>query len=253
MEVLSEATGTLVGLGERPRPTRERALGPGDVLVFYTDGLIEQRARPMRDGLTVLVETLEGVRAPDAAGIGEELLQGLGEAPEDDTALVVVRVPEDPADVGDAPARTADTPRRRRWQLPPDPSSVGKARHATLRACAVWGLECGPQAEMVVSELVANAVLHGWGTVGLRLFDLPTGLRVEVEDDSPEAPRVVDPRGDGGGGHGMRLVERLGRWGWQRTRRGKLVWVELHPVAPPPPAEPPTPGPRTQDRDPGAR
>ncbi|NAZ88349.1 SpoIIE family protein phosphatase, partial [Kineococcus indalonis] len=218
VEVLSDATGTLVGLGERPRPTRERALRPGDVLVFYTDGLIEARHRPMRDGMEVLVEVLAGSRAPDAAGIGEELLQGLGESPEDDTAIVVVRVPEE---VGEPAQRVADTPRRRRWQLPPEPSSVGKARHATLRACAVWGLAVGPQAEIVVSELVANAVLHGWGPVGLRLFDLPGALRVEVEDDSPEHPRVVQARPDGAGGHGMRVVATLGRWGVTPTRRGK--------------------------------
>ncbi|WP_432534503.1 ATP-binding SpoIIE family protein phosphatase [Kineococcus arenarius] len=224
VEVLNDATGTLVGLGERPRPTRERALHPGDVLVLYTDGLIEARHRPMRDGLEVLVEVLAGTRARDAAGIGEELLQGLGESPEDDTAVVVVRVPEE----AEEPARpVADTPRRRRWQLPSEPSSVGKARHATLRACAVWGLAVGPQAEIVVSELVANAVLHGWGPVGLRLFDLPGALRIEVEDDSPEQPRVVDARPDGAGGHGMRVVATLGRWGVTPTRRGKIVWVEV--------------------------
>ncbi|ABS05585.1 ATP-binding SpoIIE family protein phosphatase [Kineococcus radiotolerans] len=230
VEVLSEATGTLVGLGERPRPTRERALAPGDVLVFYTDGLIETRARPMHDGLEVLVDVLGRSRARDAAGIGEELLAGLGDTPEDDTAIVVVRVPEESERDGE-PLPTADTPRRRRWQLPSEPSSIGKARHATLRACAVWGLEVGPQAEIVVSELVANAVLHGWGTVGLRLFDLPGALRLEVEDDSPEEPQVVEARPDGGGGHGMRLVASLGRWGTTRTRRGKIVWVEI-PTAP---------------------
>ncbi|WP_432514648.1 ATP-binding SpoIIE family protein phosphatase [Kineococcus sp. SYSU DK001] len=226
VEVLSEATGTLVGLGERPRPTRERALSPGDVLVLYTDGLIETRSRPMRDGLEVLVEVLSTSKARDAAGIGEELLAGLGETPEDDTAIVVVRVPEE-SELGGDPLPTADTPRRRRWQLPSEPSSIGKARHATLRACAVWGLDCGPKAEIVVSELVANAVLHGWGTVGLRLFDLEGQLRIEVEDDSPEEPRVVDARPDGAGGHGMRLVDSLGRWGSTRTRRGKIVWVEI--------------------------
>jgi PAS domain S-box-containing protein len=226
VEVLSEATGTLVGLGDRPRPTRERALAAGDVLVLYTDGLIERRSRPVRDGLEVLVEVLARSSAHDAAGIGEELLAGLGETPEDGTAVVVVRVPEE-SELGGEPLPTADTPRRRRWQLPSEPSSIGKARHATLRACAVWGLECGPRAEIVVSELVANAVLHGWGTIGLRLFDLEGELRIEVEDDSPELPEVVEARPDGGGGHGMRLVASLGRWGSTPTRRGKIVWVEI--------------------------
>ncbi|PPK97924.1 PAS domain S-box-containing protein [Kineococcus xinjiangensis] len=233
VEVLSEATGTLVGLGDRPRPTRERSLSPGDVLVFYTDGLIEQRRRPMRDGFGDLVAALEAATAEDAAGIGRELLAALGDAPEDDTALVVVRVPSVPAAV-----EQPELPRRRRWRLPGEASSIGKARHATLRACAVWGLHCGPQAEIAVSELVANAVLHGGGEVDLRLFETDAGLRIEVEDANPVGPQVVEPRPDGGGGHGMRLVARLGEWGWAPTRRGKLVWVELRSS---PPGEPGAP------------
>ncbi|WP_345711409.1 ATP-binding SpoIIE family protein phosphatase, partial [Kineococcus glutinatus] len=242
VEVLSEATGTLLGLGDRPRPTRERSLAPGDVLVFYTDGLIERRQRPMRDGLGALVGALEAATSADAAGIGAELLRALGEATDDDTAVVVVRVPAPVAGEGGERSRSH---RRRRWQLPSEPSSIGKARHATLRACAVWRLACAPQAEIVVSELVANAVLHGWGQVALRLSETGGGLRIEVEDENPEGPRVVAPRADGGGGHGMRVVQQLGRWGWRRTPRGKLVWVEL--ASPAKPDDPPAPPPAEPD------
>jgi hypothetical protein len=56
---------------------------------------------------------------------------------------------------------------------------------------------------------------------------MPGTLRIEVEDDSPEEPQVVEARPDGAGGHGMRLVASLGRWGTVRTRRGKIVWVEI--------------------------
>ncbi|GAB7193075.1 SpoIIE family protein phosphatase [Kineococcus sp. NUM-3379] len=234
VEVLSEATGTLVGLGDRPRPTRERSLSPGDVVVFYTDGLIEQRQRPMRDGLGALVAALEGATADDAAALGAELVEALGQAPEDDSAVVVVRVPHPPA----AGAPGPGGPRRRSWELPGEPSSIGKARHATLRACAAWGLALGSRAEIVVSELVANAVLHGSGPVDLRLAETAGGLRIEVEDRDPVGPRVVAPRPDGGGGHGMRLVEQLGRWGWAPVRGGKVVWVELRST---PPGEQPGP------------
>ncbi len=54
---------------------------PGDTLVFYTDGLIERRDRALRVGLEALVAASEAVTAVDAAGVGEELLSRLADAP----------------------------------------------------------------------------------------------------------------------------------------------------------------------------
>ncbi len=223
---LDSAQGTLIGLREGARYSDTIRLRPGDVVVAYTDGLIERRSRPMSDGLEVLVDVLQGATSPRADGIGERLLDALGDSPEDDTAVVVLRVP---LDVADVPVPRAVAPRQRRWQLPSDPSSVGKARHATLRACAVWGVAQVELAEIVVSELVANAVLHGWGVVQLRLFDTAPGLRIEVEDGNPEPPRLVPHRPLGEGGHGLHVVGELARWGWSPTRSGKLVWAHLQP------------------------
>lgn len=223
---LDSAQGTLVGLSEGARHSDTVRLRPGDVLVAYTDGLIERRSRPMRAGLQALVEVMQQATERDAEGVGERLLEKLGDSPEDDTAVVVLRVPMDVADV---PAPRAAAPRQRRWQLPSDPSSVGKARHATLRACAVWGVKQAELAEVVVSELVANAVLHGWGIVQLRLFDTQPGLRIEVEDGNPEPPRLVPHRPLGEGGHGLHVVGEVARWGWSPTRSGKLVWAHLQP------------------------
>ena len=137
---LDSAQGTLIGLREGARFSDTVRLRPGDVVVAYTDGLIERRSRPMAEGLEVLVDVLQGATSRLADGIGERLLDALGDSPEDDTAVVVLRVP---LDVADVPAPRAAAPRQRRWQLPSDPSSVGKARHATLRACAVWGVTAG--------------------------------------------------------------------------------------------------------------
>ncbi|MFC3689456.1 SpoIIE family protein phosphatase [Aquipuribacter hungaricus] len=223
---LDSAQGTLVGLGEGARFSDTVRLRPGDVVVAYTDGLIERRSRPMAEGLEQLVGVLQGATGSLADGIGERLLAALGDSPEDDTAVVVLRVP---VDVSDVPAPRAAAPRQRRWQLPSDPSSVGKARHATLRACAVWGIPQVELAEVVVSELVANAVMHGWGIVQLRLFDTAPGLRIEVEDGNPEPPRLVPHRPLGEGGHGLHVVGEVARWGWSPTRSGKLVWAQLQP------------------------
>ena len=222
--LLDGAGGSLIGFGKGGRSTASVDLGPGDVLVLYTGGLIERRNRTLRDGLATLGEVAAASTSTDAAGIGEELLSRLADAPEDDIAVVVVRVP----DPGRTPTGTG-SPRRRRWSLPAEPTSVGRARHAVARTCAAWGIPGSSSAELVVSELVANAVMHGWGHVVLRLFDTGEGLRIEVEDANPAPPVTTDGHSGRVGGFGMRVVERLGDWGWRPSADGKLVWALVRP------------------------
>ncbi|MGJ7442563.1 SpoIIE family protein phosphatase [Aquipuribacter sp. MA13-6] len=237
---LDSAQGTMIGLQEGARRSDTVRLRPGDVVVAYTDGLVERRSRPMAQGIETLKGLLQRCTAVRADGVGEMLLAELGDSPEDDTAVVVLRVP---MDVADLPVPRAEATRQRRWQLPSDPSSVGKARHATMRACAVWGVPQADLAEVVVSELVANAVLHGWGMVQLRLYDTTSGLRIEVEDANPQPPRLVPHRPLGEGGHGLHVVNEVARWGWSPTRSGKLVWAQLRsgydPIHNPVPEESP--------------
>lgn len=225
---LDGAGGALVGFGNGPRRTAEVDLEPGDVLIFYTDGLIERRARSLRDGLTALQQVAGGATAVDAAGIGEELLSRLADGPEDDVAVVVVRVP----DLSDG-SGVAGNVRSRRWQLPSEAASIARARHAVVRTCAAWELGDPANAELVVSELVANAVLHGWGRVTLRLHDTGEGLRIEVEDSNPVPPVATEGHPGRIGGFGMRIVERLADWGWRPSRAGKVVWARVRPEVEP--------------------
>lgn len=225
---LAGGEGVLVGVGDRPRSTAVVEAGPGDVLVLCTDGLVERRSRSLRDGVAALVDACEGAWGTDAAGTGEHLLEVLGDEPEDDLAVVVVRVP--------GPAPTRPGPRRRRWQLPGDPGSVARARRKAARLGRLWGLPSTAQAELVVSELVGNAVLHGWGPVGLRLQHDEQGLLVEVDDANPAPPGVVAERREGPGGFGLHVVGRLSDWGWRHSGSGKTVWARLPdlPTAPEP-------------------
>ncbi|WP_456786014.1 SpoIIE family protein phosphatase [Cellulomonas sp. P5_C5] len=221
---LDAAGGPLIGFGGVPRGTGTVDLEAGDVLVYYTDGLIERRDRGLRDGLAALSAVAAGVTARDAAGVGEELLSRLADHPEDDVAVVVVRVPS-PLDTS---GRTR-SPRRRRWSLPSEAASIGRARHAVVRTCQAWGIEDAANAELVVSELVANAVLHGFGHVSLQLYDTGDGLRIEVEDANPAPPVTTDGHPGRVGGFGMQIVERLADWGWRQSRGGKLVWAKVRP------------------------
>jgi PAS domain S-box-containing protein len=226
--LLTGALGEMVGFGGRARTAGRDRLHPGDVLVVYTDGLIERRDRALRDGIDALVEACGTVSAPDAAGIGEDLLARLGDAPEDDMAVVVVRVP-DPD--GERRVVREEESRQRRWVLPNEPASIGRARHAVLRTCHAWDLPDAPAAELVVSELMANAVLHGWGQVALRLADTGQGLRIEVEDSNPAPPVPTDGHAGRVGGYGMQIVERLADWGWHPSETGKLVWAQVRPTS----------------------
>ncbi|WP_286218709.1 SpoIIE family protein phosphatase [Paraoerskovia sediminicola] len=223
--LLSDAGGPLIGFGSRPRSTGQADVYPGDVLLLYTDGLIERRDRALRVGLDALVETIGLVEARDAAGIGEELLTRLAEAPEDDVAVVVVRVP-DPDTDAEAPVAS---PRSRRWLLPSEVASIARARHAVRRTCRAWDIDSVTSAELVVSEIVANGVLHGWGHIALRLFDTGDGLRIEVEDSNPAPPITTEGHANRAGGFGMQIVERLADWGWRPSPSGKIVWARIRP------------------------
>ena len=84
--------------------------------------------------------------------------------------------------------------------------------------------------ELLTSELLANAVLHGPqdGIVGVRLQTSDTMLRVTVTDRNPTPPVVLHPDPIEPSGRGMAIVEALSnRWGVDLGSGGKAVWFEL--------------------------
>ncbi|TQL58633.1 ATP-binding SpoIIE family protein phosphatase [Rarobacter faecitabidus] len=220
---LDEKGGLLLGYGRANHESHSRILGPGDVLVLYTDGLIERRQTALSDALEGLKARLLQTKGLDAAGIGEELLGILGGAGEDDVALVIVRIPDPNAGGNEGGL----APRIRRWSLPPESASIARARHAVVQACEQWGLGNGANAELVTSELVANAVIHGWGHLSLRALVIGDKVRIEVEDANPSPPVLTAGHANRSGGFGMRIVDRLAQWGYEPTEHGKIVWAEL--------------------------
>jgi anti-sigma regulatory factor (Ser/Thr protein kinase) len=115
------------------------------------------------------------------------------------------------------------------WPLPSDPSSVPAARHLARTQLADWGLdEQREVAELLVSELVTNALRHASGPIGLTLCATDGVLRCEVRDADAARPHVCHPRDSDEGGRGLHMVEALSRrWGTDRTSEGKTVWFEL--------------------------
>ncbi|TMR88668.1 ATP-binding protein [Nonomuraea basaltis] len=120
------------------------------------------------------------------------------------------------------------------WTFSPAAVSVHQARNATRAQLADWGLQHGCEfAELLVSELVTNAIEHARGIVRLTLTAVGDRLRCEVEDCSPRLPRHRRALDDDEGSRGLHLVDALSSgWGSTRTSSGKVVWFELPVPAP---------------------
>jgi anti-sigma regulatory factor (Ser/Thr protein kinase) len=83
-------------------------------------------------------------------------------------------------------------------------------------------------AQLLVTELVTNAVLHGEAPVALEIRRRGRRLRIAVVDSSPAGPRPQDPEMTDTSGRGLLLVDALAAsWGWEPSGRGKIVWFEL--------------------------
>lgn len=114
-------------------------------------------------------------------------------------------------------------------RLPPRPESVGRARRAVSEALAVSGaMHLVEAAELVISELVSNVVVHAGTDVELRITAEPEAIRVEIDDGNPHLPVLRTWSQTAGTGRGLLIVEDFcDRWDASRTRAGKTVWFEI--------------------------
>ncbi|MBI0319774.1 ATP-binding protein, partial [Streptomyces javensis] len=113
------------------------------------------------------------------------------------------------------------------WDLPADPAVVSEVRAAAARRLTEWGLEeASFVVELVLSELVANAIRHGTGPLRVRLLHDRT-LICEVSDTSSTAPHLRRAATTDEGGRGLFLVAQLAQaWGTRHTPDGKVIWAE---------------------------
>ncbi|MGJ5803613.1 SpoIIE family protein phosphatase [Streptomyces europaeiscabiei] len=207
--------GPPLGLGGLPFEAVDIHLPEGSQLVLYTDGLIEDRNRDV----DVVLEQLRAALA-DPERAPEEtcrvVLDTVAPAhPGDDIALLVART------------HAFDPRRIAAWELPADPVRVSEVRAAALRQMTDWGLdEAAFAAELMLSELVTNAIRHGAGPIRVRLLH-DRSLICEVSDTSSTAPHLRRAATTDEGGRGLFLVAQLSQsWGTRYTPEGKVIWAE---------------------------
>lgn len=113
--------------------------------------------------------------------------------------------------------------------LVPDQNAPRAARELVAAALRGWRLPGAvASAELVVSELVSNAVQHAGTPLTVRIIRIAGGLLVEVDDAGPGEPHIIPPSERGVGGHGLAVVARLSdAWGHKARAGGKTVWARL--------------------------
>ncbi|MER6066614.1 SpoIIE family protein phosphatase [Streptomyces sp. NPDC001792] len=205
-----------------PYETTTIDLEPGSVLALYTDGLVHQVAHDVCDGLQRVTDALATSCRPDCAldETGRTLLDNLVDAASrDDATLLLARTRAVPA---------KDTAH---WQIPADPAAVSDARAWAARQLTTWGLDdlLFPT-ELIVSELVTNAIRYGRPPAELRLIRHHV-LVCEVTDSNTAQPRLRRARTTDEGGRGLFLVAQLAeRWGCRHGQNHKTIWSE-QPIA----------------------
>lgn len=117
----------------------------------------------------------------------------------------------------------------RRCVLPAQLRSVPQARQMVREILEqVDGHHFEERAELAVSELVTNAVVHAGSRPEVRLVASAAGVRVEVDDTSSHLPTRRGYAATAGTGRGLGLLDHSAdRWGVDRTAGGKTVWFEI--------------------------
>ncbi|MEU1299409.1 SpoIIE family protein phosphatase [Streptomyces shenzhenensis] len=204
-----------------PFDEHEFAAPPGSLLVLYTDGLVEDPAASIDDGIRRLTDVVREVHPwDDLQQAACRVVAGL--APQgrlrDDITLLLARM---------AGRRSQDTAT---WQLPARDDTAARARVLASPLLRRWHTsdQARDSALLVLSELVTNAVRFGTGPVTVRLVKAGSRLSCEVGDTGNGRPRLRrgEPLDDGG--RGLHVVHKLTtRWGVRWTNTGKAVWAEL--------------------------
>jgi signal transduction histidine kinase/DNA-binding response OmpR family regulator/serine phosphatase RsbU (regulator of sigma subunit)/anti-sigma regulatory factor (Ser/Thr protein kinase) len=213
------AAGPPLGAGFFGQPTETVQLNRGCTVAFYTDGLVERRERDIDAGIEALAEQLQMLSSTEVTGMPETLVSALlPDGPDDDIAILLARVNQDPF---------ANAVHHR---LGLDEPAVSNARRVVLDTLTEWQVpeETIDEVVLMASELVTNAFLHGRPPIDLRLRVNRGEVTFEVQDRAPYRPRRRRAQDDDENGRGLQIVSILAnRWGSRATGTGKSVWCTL--------------------------
>jgi hypothetical protein len=216
VRLLDSTDGGLLGLGGQTFVQTCHPFPAGAALTLYTDGLVESRDIDLGRGISRLKDALAD--AGHAQTTTDRLMRLVDHAGRDDdvTLLLVQATAASDTDVLTVP-------------LAPDIHAVGQARHAATTALRRWRLpDAVEAAELLVSELVTNAIRYSRVPGELVLRSAPPALYIEVSDSDSRVPHVLNPDEQEERGRGLILVEALAsRWGTRPTHFGKTVWCQL--------------------------
>lgn len=215
VDFLDLPAGPPLGLGSLPFESVTLELPERSLIGLFTDGLIETCDRDIDVGLSRLSDAL-AVTRPTLEEIGDNVVDALLTGPpSDDVALLLART------------RLLGSDRVASWDLPSDPAAVADARSLAGRTLSEWGMDdLLFTTELIVSELVTNAIRHATAPISLRLIR-DRALICEVSDASSTSPRLRHARTTDEGGRGLLIVAQLARrWGTRYTKTGKIIWAE---------------------------
>jgi PAS domain S-box-containing protein len=215
VRLVDMTAGPPLGVGGLPFEATELELPEGSVVALYTDGLVEDRDRDVDHATAELCRALAAPATSLDALCDGVLKAVLPEEPGDDVALLLART------------RALGEDRVRTWDVRPDPSGVAATRRSVSEQLTAWGLDdTAFVTELVVSELVTNAIRYGEPPIQLRLIR-HTALICEVSDASSTSPHLRRAHAFDEGGRGLLLVAQLTqRWGSRQTDTGKTIWAE---------------------------
>jgi anti-sigma regulatory factor (Ser/Thr protein kinase) len=210
--------GVTAGAGMAEATTHLR---DGDLLILYTDGLIERRTESLQSGFDRLALAATRAATDDAEVVCEALLDALvppSTAREDDVAILVARVRANPT-----------VPGVHRLAFNPEAESVALTRGFTAGVLqgAGWGAQVDT-AVLLVSELVTNVVRHARGPCALVVSFGAESVELSVEDGNPRMPaaRLADALDEDG--RGLLLLGAMARdWGVRLLPEGKAIWFVL--------------------------
>jgi anti-sigma regulatory factor (Ser/Thr protein kinase) len=216
--MLPQPSGAPLGVGGVAFESTTVPIDDGSRLLLYTDGLVESRDSDLDEGFG----RLTGAFAKGSGELDplcEDLLRATSRdsGHDDDIALLVAELHRL------EPSRVA------RWAQRGGAESVADARGWVRRQFETWRLgQLAELAELLVSELVTNALRYAVAPVELTVLLLDEVVTLAVTDGASPLPRLRRV-GDGDeGGRGLQLVARLaGRWGARPEAAGKVVWCEL--------------------------